>query len=102
MDDLLRIVQAIGVTAENIQCHSHYDGENPMDYLYVPDVLSELERQGFDSFAGWDILTNYEIPITVVFHRDQILTHKALVRKAVCEGEIVPRGVLAEYPDLVK
>ena len=71
-DDLLRAVERAGATVEDVAAHSPYDGDNDLDYLYVPTVRDELERMGFDGYQGWDVLTNYEIPIVVAFHSSQV------------------------------
>ncbi len=71
-DDLIRAVEEAGATTEDVQAHSPNDGDNANDFLYVPGVQQALERRGFDAYEGWDVLTNDEIPIVVVWHPEQI------------------------------
>ena len=65
--DLMKSVKETGVSAEDIQKHSSYKGNNAIAYLYVPEVRAKLIDDNFDSFEGWHIFTNTEIMVTVVF-----------------------------------
>ena len=73
VEDLNQAVVEAGTTHEDIRKHSPYEGYNEIDYLYVPKVRETLKRKGFDNFQGLDVLTNMEIPITVIFEKDQII-----------------------------
>jgi hypothetical protein len=44
----------------------------PVDFLYVPRFLKELEKLGYDSYMDSDVLLEREIPIVVVWHKNQI------------------------------
>jgi hypothetical protein len=72
LDDLKKAVKEVGATRKDIQKHSVYDGWNDIDYLYVPEVRKILKDKGFDGFQGWDVLTNMEILITVIFDTERI------------------------------
>ncbi len=71
-DDLLRAITGTGMTAEDVAAHGPYDGDNLLDFLYLPMVRQALEWLGFDGYRGWDVLTNYEVPVVVAFHLGQI------------------------------
>jgi len=73
LEDLNQAVVETGATREDIIEHSPYEGYNEIDYLYVPEVREILKGKGFDNFQGWDVLTNMEIPVTVIFDKDQII-----------------------------
>lgn len=71
--DLEEAVKAVNATADDVTLHSTYEGDdNFNDYLYVPAVRRELEKQGFDSYVDLDLLSNSEIRIAVVWHTRQI------------------------------
>ena len=70
--DLMQAVEDTGVAVKDIGIHSPYGGSNPNDYLYVPKVIKNLKEKGFDSFKGYDILENSEIPVRVVFDKSQL------------------------------
>jgi ppGpp synthetase/RelA/SpoT-type nucleotidyltranferase len=70
--DLMAVVNKLGVTDENIRQHSQYEGENDVDYLYVPEVRDALKASGFDGFVGWDTLSNGDLQIAVPFSTEQI------------------------------
>jgi ppGpp synthetase/RelA/SpoT-type nucleotidyltranferase len=70
--DLMAVVDKLGVTDEDIQQHSVYEGENDVDYLYVPKVREALKAGGFDGFVGWDTLSNGDLQIAVPFGTSQI------------------------------
>jgi len=82
IDDLRMAVSEIGATREDIKSYSAYEGWSEIDYLYVPKVLNKLKEKEFDAFQGWDVLTNTEISIIVVFDSDQI---KILTQETVKE-----------------
>jgi hypothetical protein len=69
MNDLLSAAQQVGATEDDISKFSPYGGGNPLDLVYVPQVRSELERQGFDSVVTWDALGNQSVPVAVVWGR---------------------------------
>ncbi len=70
--DLQKAVKRAGVTEDDVRKHSPYDGDNEHDYLYVPEVLRELEQMGFDGYEGLGVMANYEIPIRVVWDPNKI------------------------------
>lgn len=76
IDDLRKVINEVGATREDIKAHSAYEGWNEIDYLYVPKVLNKLKEKEFDAFQGWDVLTNTEISIIVVFDPEQIEIQK--------------------------
>lgn len=55
--------------------HSPYDGDNPIDIVYVPDAVKALHAAGYDSFfMPHDVLDDLgDIPALVVF--DQRFVH---------------------------
>ena len=71
-DDLLEVIAGTGATAADVAAHTPYDGDNPLDFLYLPMVRQALEWLGFDGYRGWDALANGEIPVLVAFHPRQI------------------------------
>src|SRR5271170_7461418 len=70
--DLMAVVDELGVTDKDIQQNSVYDGENTVDYLYVPEVVKALKAKGFDGYVGWDTLSNGDLQIGVPFGTAQI------------------------------
>jgi ppGpp synthetase/RelA/SpoT-type nucleotidyltranferase len=70
--DLMAVVNKLGVTDADIQRHSQYEGENDVDYLYVPEVREALKAGGFDGFVGWDTLSNGDLQIAVPLSTGQI------------------------------
>jgi hypothetical protein len=75
--NLLKAVKNVGATEDDIRKHSNYEGYNQSDYLYVPSVVSELKKKGFDGYIGWDTLSNDDIQIAVPFSLNQIKPVKA-------------------------
>jgi hypothetical protein len=75
--NLLKAVKEVGATEEDIRKNSNYEGYNKSDYLYVPSVVSELKKNGFDGYVGWDSLSNDDIQIAVPFSLKQIKEVKA-------------------------
>jgi hypothetical protein len=76
-NDLLEAINDTNANEEDIKKNSPYEGSNETDYLYVPKVVDMLKRKGFDCYCGLDILTNYEIKITVIFDTELIAECKA-------------------------
>ena len=71
--DLTKAVKLSGATGKDVATHSPNGPDDFFnDYLYVPSVQQTLEEMGFDAFEGWDILTNEEVEIVVVWHPRQI------------------------------
>ena len=54
-----------------IKEHSPYDGTNPYDLLYIPRVREALKTKGFDGVKGWDVVSNYEIPVFIPLDTSQ-------------------------------
>lgn len=69
---LEKVVDELGLDDSAISANSPYYGENPNDYIYVPAVQRRLEELGYDAFHAWDVLTNEEVPVTVVWHPSQV------------------------------
>ena len=72
-EDLKQAVLDTGANRKDILNHSAYEGENDIDYLYVPKIMETLKNKGFDNFQGLDVLTNMEISVTVIFDLAQII-----------------------------
>lgn len=56
---------------DEIAKHSHYDGSNPTDLVYVPSFVEQLKKDGYDSLRTWDTLENGEIEAYVLFDAKQ-------------------------------
>jgi len=55
-----------------VRDHSPYDGENLIDWIYVPKVKDQLKKEGYDGILAYDILGNKEIEIAIPFFKRQI------------------------------
>jgi len=51
--------------------HSPYDGTNPMDLAYVPQIREALRNQGFDGILDRDGWMNTDIPIHIPLDHSQ-------------------------------
>ena len=58
--------------APEIGEYSPSEGFNINDLIYIPSVREELEARGYDSISAFDVMTNYEIPVIIPFHPEQI------------------------------
>jgi hypothetical protein len=74
--DLLQAVRETGSTEGDIQKYIPHMGDNEADYLYVPKIITNLRKRGFDGFVGWDTLENTDIQIAVPFDLNQIVELK--------------------------
>ena len=78
-DDLLRVARDAGVEMEEdpyfyapeIQKHSRYGGDNPLDLVYIPRVRQALLKAGFDGVRAWDLLESSEIEAWITLRDDQ-------------------------------
>ena len=97
---ILDIAKEAGVHAEismdgefysrDISRFSPYEGGNIFDLTYIPAVRDGLIANGFDSVTGLDILSNTEIPVTVVLDPSQIRSvHAAFDPALVDSGNIL-------------
>ncbi len=51
---------------------SSYDGDNPLDLLYAPEMREQLQKEGFDAVRAWDPLSNSAIEAYVALQPTQI------------------------------
>lgn len=51
---------------------SPYDGDNPLDLLYAPEMRKQLQKEGFDAVHAWDPLSNADIETYVALQPTQI------------------------------
>jgi len=72
MKDLITAVSDIYANEEHIKENSPYNADNIFNYLYVPQVRMELEKQGFDSFKDNVVFHDTDIKVYVVWHKKQI------------------------------
>lgn len=56
---------------------SPYDGTNPLDLVYLPQIREALKNQGFDGVSVMDVLSNAEIPVHVPFDHSQFEIHES-------------------------
>jgi len=59
-------------TSNDIAEHSPYEGDNPLDLLYIPKVRNALYQNGHDGVIASDVLANDEIPTFIPLHPQQI------------------------------
>jgi hypothetical protein len=73
MEVLEKVIEELNITDDEADEHGGWTvDDNTLDFLYVPRLLEKLGEMGYDGYMGWDILFNYEIPIIVVWHKNQI------------------------------
>ena len=93
--DLMAVVNETKSTAEDIQSNSPYDGENIVDYLYVPKVREELKKKGFDGFVGFDTLENKSIEIAVPFNLTSVTSKSQGMTNIVSD---LQTQLIKQYP----
>lgn len=72
MKDLITAVSDIMANEDHIKENSPYNADNVFNFLYVPMVRNQLERQGFDSFYDEVLFHDTKIKVYVIWHKRQI------------------------------
>lgn len=63
-------IKAVNATENDID--SAYDDIDESDFLFVPKVVDELKKQGFDSFKGRGVYDSFMINEYVIFDINQM------------------------------
>lgn len=79
--DVEAAAKAVGATEQDIRKHSDYEGSNLLDFVYVPKVVEELKRKGFDGVIDSDVLENTSIMAYIPFDQSQVNVVKRQVGK---------------------
>lgn len=58
---------------DEISKHSPYDGSNPMDLVYIPAFVKELQHRGYDSIHADDGLENGTADTYILFKSSQFV-----------------------------
>jgi hypothetical protein len=73
--DFEQILLDLGI---NRQVNEPFSDSNPdetefiYDLIYRPEVRRELEKRGFDGLAVYDPFSSQEIPVVIIWHRQQV------------------------------